>query len=245
MTHKTIAITGGGSGIGLAIAKLFLEKGYQVAIMNRSAPSALKTQFAGESPLIFQGDVSQPDALTAFYQAIHKVFGRLDVVIANAGIAEQQAIEEVNEQSFDQTFNINVKGVFFTVQKALPYLKTGASIVLVSSIQANKGAGVWATYGASKAAVRSLARSFAAELGAKGIRVNCLSPGVTATPIFDKFGFEKETLAQILDGVQQATPLGKIGAPKDIANAAYFLAHDTSSFITGADLQVDGGLAQI
>jgi NAD(P)-dependent dehydrogenase (short-subunit alcohol dehydrogenase family) len=165
-------------------------------------------------------------------------------VVANAGIAKPQNIEEVTESSFDETMNINVKGVFFTVQKALPYLKNNASMVLVSSIQAQKGAGIWSVYGASKASIRSLTRSFAQELGAKGIRVNTISPGVTETPIFEKFGFG-DSLPSILDSVKSSTPLGRIGEPDEIAKAIYFLASESASFITGSDLQVDGGLAQI
>nr|WP_253806365.1 SDR family oxidoreductase [Hydrogenovibrio sp. JE_KL2] len=246
MEMKVLAITGGYSGIGLATTSLFIERGYKVAVMGRSEQGldSLKEKY-GDQVLIFQGDVTKLADIEMFYQFCIEKWGRLDVVVANAGIAEAQNVEAVTEASFDKSFNVNVKGVFFTVQKAIPFLKIGASIILISSIQAQKGAGVWSVYGATKAAVRSLGRSFAEQLSPQGIRVNVLSPGVTQTPIFDKFGFEEGVLSNILQQVTAATPLRRIGSPNEIANAILFLASDEASFVSGADFQVDGGLAQI
>ncbi len=156
-----------------------------------------------------------------------------------------ECISDVTEDSLNKSIDINFKGVFFTVQKSLIHLNKNASIILMSSIQAQRGAGIWSVYGATKAAVRSLVRSFAQELGASGIRVNTLSPGVTNTPILKKFGFDDSDLNDILEQVSSNTPLGRIATPLEIAKSALFLASDNASFITGADLQVDGGLAQI
>ncbi len=180
-----------------------------------------------------------------FYKQCTKLWGGIDTVIANAGIALPESINNVTEETFDKSINTNFKGVFFTVQKSLTYLNKNASIILMSSIQAQRGAGIWSVYGATKAAVRSLVRSFAQELGPSGIRVNALSPGVTDTPILEKFGFEDYDLKNILEQVSNNTPLGRIASPLEIAKSALFLASDDASFITGADLQVDGGLAQI
>lgn len=245
MKNRVVAVTGGNSGIGLATTNLFLQKGYKVAIFAQSKDSLNKIKAKDPDNIYtFSGNVACISDLEKFYKGCFEQWGNIDTVIANAGIAKPQNIEEVTESSFDETMNVNVKGVFFSIQKSLPYLSNKASIVLVSSIQAQKGAGIWSVYGASKSSVRSLTRSFAQELGAKGIRVNTISPGVTETPIFDKFGFG-DNLPSILDSVKSSTPLGRIGKPDEIAKAIYFLASESASFITGSDLQVDGGLAQI
>ncbi|WP_133468666.1 SDR family NAD(P)-dependent oxidoreductase [Paraglaciecola marina] len=245
-SKKVVAVTGANSGIGLDIVKAYLAAGHKVAAFSRSIEQceALAQQYP-KSLMCKQGVVENSQDLESFYQQISDTWQGLDILVANAGIAHAEAISEVTEESFENTLNINVKGVFFTVQKALPVLNKKASITLISSIQANRGAGVWAAYGASKAAVRSLARSFAAELGPKGIRVNCLSPGVTQTPIFDKFGIDREVLDQSLIQISDSTPLKRLGTVDDITNAIMYLNSNNASFITGADLQVDGGLAQI
>lgn len=246
MDKKTVVITGGNSGIGLATTRLFLAKGYRVAIFAQSSERLEDAKRSHpEDVFIFSGDVKSVADLENFYAQCGKLWSGIDVVIANAGIAVPEAASDVTEESFDQTMAVNVKGVFFTVQKSLPYLNPKASIILTSSIQAQRGAGIWAAYGASKAAVRSLTRSFAQELGPKGIRVNTLSPGVTQTPILEKFGFGEENLSSIISQVEAGTPLGRIGSAEEIAQAMLFLASDAASFVNGADLQVDGGLAQI
>lgn len=242
---KVVAITGASSGIGFAMAQLFLTRGFNVAVLVRDPNSFSFKPQASENLLVFTGDVTSTQDLTDFYGAIQQRWQRLDGVIANAGIAVAQDVSDVTASSYSATMDTNVKGVFFTLQLALPYLERGAAAVLVSSIQAQRGAGPWAVYGASKAAVRSLGRSFAQALGGQGVRVNVLSPGVTDTPILNKFGFDTKTLSSVLDGVKAATLLQRLGKPEDIAEAAYFLLSEQAAFITGADLQVDGGLAQI
>ncbi|MFT5593979.1 MAG: NAD(P)-dependent dehydrogenase (short-subunit alcohol dehydrogenase family) [Oceanicoccus sp.] len=246
MPQRVVAITGGNSGIGLAISELFLANGYNVAIFAQSIERMQAIQrIAPDNVFIFAGDVSVNADLETFYQQCSDLWGGIDTIIANAGIALPENLADVTEASFDKSIDINFKGVFFTVQKSLPHLNDKASIILLSSIQAQRGAGIWSVYGATKAAVRSLTRSFAQELGARGIRVNTLSPGVTETPILEKFGFNKNDLSGILNQVSASTPLGRIAQPKEIAESALFLASDAASFISGADLQVDGGLAQI
>ena len=246
MKKRVVAITGGNSGIGLAISELFLENNYKVAIFAQSIKRM--EEFKSKAPddvFIFSGDVGSCTDIEKFYQECNELWGGIDTVIANAGIALPESISDVTEDTFNKSININFKGVFFTVKKSLTYLNKNASIILMSSIQAQRGAGIWSVYGATKAAVRSLVRSFAQELGASGIRVNALSPGVTDTPILEKFGFDDSSLKTILEQVSNNTPLGRIASPIEIAKSALFLASDNASFITGADLQVDGGLAQI
>jgi NAD(P)-dependent dehydrogenase (short-subunit alcohol dehydrogenase family) len=246
MKKRVVAITGGNSGIGLAISELFLENGYKVAIFAQSIERMQSFQKRAPTDIfIFSGDVSSSNQLETFYQQCNELWGGIDTVIANAGVALPESINDVTEESFNKSIDINFKGVFFTIQKSLTYLNKNASIILMSSIQAQRGAGIWSVYGATKAAVRSLVRSFAQDLGTSGIRVNALSPGVTDTPILEKFGFKDSDLITILETVSNNTPLGRIATPLEIAKSALFLASDNASFITGADLQVDGGLAQI
>jgi NAD(P)-dependent dehydrogenase (short-subunit alcohol dehydrogenase family) len=246
MNIKNIVITGANSGIGLATSIKYLEQGHHVYAISRNVEilASLLIHFP-DTLHIFKCDISDANSLDNFYSSMVNSNQSIDVLIANAGIAKAEPLINVTVDSFDATFNINVKGLFFTVQKAISLLTDNSSIVLVGSIQANKGAGTWAIYGASKAAVRSLTRSFAEELGDRGIRVNCISPGVTQTPIFSKFGFDKDTLDTILKTVSSATPLNRLGTPEEIADAIQFLCSESASFISGADLQVDGGLAQI
>jgi NAD(P)-dependent dehydrogenase (short-subunit alcohol dehydrogenase family) len=243
---KHIAITGGNSGIGFAIAKHYLQQGHRVSILSRhlDEPNPPQIEYP-DNYFGFEGSVASVKDIESFYRNSTTKFGNLDVIVANAGVAIAESINEVTEESFQKTFDVNVKGVFFTVQKSLPHLNRNAAITLISSIQSNRGAGVWAAYGATKAAVRSLTRSFASELGKQNIRVNCVSPGVTDTPILHKFGFDNATLGNILDQVKGATPLERLGEPEEIARAVVFINSPDASFITGADLQVDGGLAQI
>lgn len=200
MTQPIVAITGGNSGNGLAISQLFLNEGYKVAILARSESSLL--QFKQQDPnniFTLVGDVTNTCDIEKFYFQCTQLWGGIDTVIANAGIAMPESIQEVTEKTINTSIDLNFKGVFFTVQKSLRHLNKQASIILVSSIQAQKGVGVWSVYGATKAAVRSMARSFAQELGPQGVRVNALSPGVTNTPIFlEKFGFAPQDLSEIL-----------------------------------------------
>jgi len=243
---KTVVITGGNSGIGLSLTKQYLSEGHNVAVISRSI-NELRT-LSEEHPntlLSYAGDISNLETIENFYHICKKTFSGIDILVANAGVANAIDLSSVSLEEFNTTFDTNVRGLFFCLQKSLIHLNKDASITVVSSIQSNKGAGSWAIYGASKAAVRSLARSFAAELGPRNIRVNCVSPGVTKTPIFSKFGIDEKSLETILSSVEESTPLKRLGTPDEIASAIVFLNSPSSSFITGVDLQVDGGLIQV
>ena len=246
MPSKTVVITGGNSGIGLSVASLYLKAGENVAVISRSIDELEK--LSAEFPqtlFFFEGDVSNVQAIESFYQECVGRFAAIDILIANAGIADAIPVTRVTEDDYQSMMDINVKGVFFTLQKALNCLSPSASITLVSSIQAEKGSGLWALYGASKAAVRSLARSFAAELGQQNIRVNSISPGVTNTPIFNKFGIDETTLETMLEGIKSSVPLARLATPNEIASTIMFINSPAASYITGADIQVDGGLIQV
>ncbi|WP_339723588.1 SDR family oxidoreductase [uncultured Paraglaciecola sp.] len=246
MRQLNIVITGANSGIGLETTKKYLSLGHNVFAISRNV-GVLNTLHGEYSDTlhVHQCDVTKLHELNAVYDEMSCLNTKIDILIANAGVALAEDLLTVTEESFDNSFNINVKGLFFTVQKSIPLLSITASIVLIGSIQSKRGNGSWAVYGATKAAVRSLTRAFAEELGKKGIRVNCVSPGVTETPILEKFGFEKNALQAIVKQVEATTPLGRLATPMEIANSIYFICSDEASFITGADLQVDGGLAQI
>jgi NAD(P)-dependent dehydrogenase (short-subunit alcohol dehydrogenase family) len=246
MKQKNIVITGANSGIGLATAKLYLAQGHHVTGISRNTEilKDLSHQF-DQTLHVIKADIIDINAISDCFAQIKHAGRKIDVLVANAGIAVAEAFKDVTPDSFDETFDINVKGVFFTVQKAIDLLEKYSSVVIVSSIQANKGAGLWSTYGASKAAVRSLTRSFAEALAHSNVRVNCISPGVTRTPIFDKFGFDKNVLESVLDSVMESTPLKRLGTPEEIADVIEFLSSEKARFMTGADVQVDGGLIQI
>tara|TARA_R110001583_G_C5557429_1_gene400888 strand:+ start:17 stop:766 length:750 start_codon:yes stop_codon:yes gene_type:complete len=239
-------ITGANSGIGLETTKKYLSLGHHVYAISRNVDVLINLNAEySESLHVHRCDVSKVHELETFYSALSSRDIKIDILIANAGIAVTEELTNVTEKSFEASFDINVKGLFFTVQKSLPLLGDGASIALIGSIQSNRGSGPWAIYGATKAAVRSLTRSFSQELGSKGIRVNCLSPGVTETPILEKFGYEDDVLKDVISHVKANTPLGRLATSKEIANSICFICSDEASFINGVDLQVDGGLAQI
>lgn len=199
----------------------------------------------GEKLSIIQGDISNLEDLDKLYETIKQKAGALDVVVANAGIVENQLLQDVTPKSYDQLFDINTRGTFFTVQKTLPLLRDGASIVLVGTCLSIKGLPASSVYVASKAAVRAFARVWAAELKDRQIRVNTLSPGPTETPIIDGQFRTKEEADAARVMMAEITPLGRIGRAEELAAAAYFLASDESSFCTGMDLFVDGGLSQL
>lgn len=246
LKDKIAVITGGSSGIGLATAKAFVREGAKVAIAGRSA-SALQAaqQELGEDALTVEADVTRVADIERLYAAVKERFGRVDVVVANAGINILGPVDAVDEASFDQLINTNVKGVFFTVQKALPLMSAGGSVVLVGSNLAYKGTPYMSVYGATKAAVRSLGRTFAAELAARKIRVNTLSPGLTETPIMVRMGLDEATIAHVKSSTAASTPLARVAQVDEIASAAVFLASDESSFMTASDLVADGGLSQV
>ncbi len=246
LNDKIALVTGGNSGIGLATAQRFAREGATVVITGRRRQVLDEAvgQIGGNA-LGICADAGRLADIDALYQRIGQLYGRLDVLVANAGIIRPAAGEQVDEAQFDEQFDINVKGVFYSIQKALPLLRDGGSIVLVSSIAHLKALDAHVVYAATKAAVRSFARSWAAELRQRNIRVNCLSPGPVLTPIIGKMGIGDEQFAAFERQVAGQIPLGRLGRPEELANAALFLASDDSSFITGVDLCVDGGLSQL
>lgn len=244
---KIAVITGGNSGIGLATAKGFVEEGAYVFITGRRQSELDKAvKQIGKNVTGVQGDVSNLADLDRLYGIVKEQKGRIDVLFANAGIMELFPLETVSETYFDKTFRVNVKGVFFTVQKALPLFSHGGSIVLSGSIAGSKGMSGLSVYGATKAAVRSLARCFTAELKNRKIRVNVISPGridtLAASAAISSLQTNEE---QAKVGVVDSIPLGRMGRPDEVANAVIFLASDDSSFITGIELFIDGGRAQV
>ncbi|KRV78318.1 SDR family NAD(P)-dependent oxidoreductase [Pseudomonas citronellolis] len=246
LNDKIALVTGGNSGIGLATAQRFAREGATVVITGRRRQVLDEAvgQIGGNA-LGICADAGRLTDIDALYQRIGQLYGRLDVLVANAGIIRPAAGEQVDEAQFDEQFRINVKGVFYSIQKALPLLRDGGSIVLVSSIAHLKALDAHVVYAATKAAVRSFARSWAAELRQRNIRVNCLSPGPVLTPIIGKMGIGDEQFAAFERQVAGLIPLGRLGRPEELANAALFLASDDSSFVTGVDLCVDGGLSQL
>ena len=243
---KVAVITGGSSGIGLATARKFVEEGAYVFITGRRQPELDKAKaLIGRNVTAVPGDASVLSDLDRLYRIVKESKGRVDILFANAGFVEHQTIDVVTPEHFDKTFDINVRGVLFSVQKALPLMSNGGSIILNASIVAVKGLPAHGVYGATKAAVRSFARTWTMELKDRGIRVNSLSPGATDTPIIDGQFTSKEQADTARGNFAQATPMGRIGRPEELAAAALFLASDDSSFITGIDLQVDGGLVQV
>jgi NAD(P)-dependent dehydrogenase (short-subunit alcohol dehydrogenase family) len=246
LKDKIAIVTGGSSGIGLATARRFIEDGAQVVITgrNEAALDAAVTELGGRATGI-PGDVASLDDLDRLFAQVEARFGRIDVLFANAGIAPLGPIESVTEAQFDSLFDINVRGLFFTVQKALPLLSDGASIILNASIVAQTGLPNTSIYAATKAAVRSLGRTLAAELSPRGIRVNVVSPGLIGTPLWEKVGLSPDDVAAFGAEVVRQTPLGRPGRPEEIAATAGFLASDEASYFTGADLVADGGLIQV
>jgi len=242
LKNKNCVITGGTTGLGFEMAKRYIDEGARVLITGRNqekidqAVAKLGSQSAG-----IAADSSRVSELDHLGKKAKSLFGHVDVLIANAGGGYFAPIPEVDEKGFDGQFDVNVKGVFFTVQKILPLMKKGGSIVLIASAVNAKGAESCSLYFASKAAVRSFARSMAAELGGSGIRVNSLSPGIIPTPFFSNTNLGESSFGQFEKMLMEVTPLGRPGTPLEIANAAVFLGSDEASYITAADLVVDGG----
>ena len=237
---KVAVITGGTEGIGLATATLFAAEGAYVFITGRrqkELDEAVKT--IGGNVFGVQGDVARLDDLDRLYATVADKKGRIDIVFANAGVAEFVPLGKISEEHFDKLFNINVRGTLFTVQKALPLMNDGGSIILNGSIASAKGTPAFGVYAASKAAIRSFVRTWTSELKERHIRSNVVSPGPIATPLLNRQ--EPEVIARIASTV----PMGRMGQPDEIAKAALFLASDDSSFVTGIELFVDGGRAQV
>ncbi len=243
---KVAVVTGGNSGIGLATAKRFVAEGAHVFITGRrQAELDAAVSQIGKNVRGVQGDVSDLADLDRLYATVKQQKGRVDVLFANAGLGEFVPLGQITEAHFDKTFGVNVKGTLFTVQKALPLMPDGASIVMNGSMVSMKGMAAFGVYAATKAALRSFARTWSVDLKSRKIRVNVVSPGTVITPGYKSAGLSDEQIAQIEAEAAAATPLGRVGTPDEIAKAVVFLASDDSSYVTGIELFVDGGLAQI
>jgi NAD(P)-dependent dehydrogenase (short-subunit alcohol dehydrogenase family) len=243
---KIALVTGGSSGIGRATAEVFVKEGAFVYITGRRQSELDKAvKNIGSNVRAVRADVSDLEDLDRLFAQIRQEKGRLDVVFANAGQAKFVPVNEITEEFYEQTFNTNVKGVLFTVQKALPLIPEGGSIILNASVVSQKGFANSSVYSATKAAVRSLARTLTTDLKDRKIRVNTVSPGPIETPIFDGFSQDPEQVRAAKASFVSTVPLGRMGQPDEIGKAALFLASSDSSFIAGAELFVDGGMGQV
>jgi NAD(P)-dependent dehydrogenase (short-subunit alcohol dehydrogenase family) len=243
---KVAVITGGNSGIGLAAAKEFKREGAAVVIAGRDQKTLNEAVAAlGSESLGVKTDVSNLKDLENLFQATDQKFGKIDVLYVNAGIAKFAPLEQSDEAMFDEIVDINFKGSYFTVKYALPFLNDGASIIFTTTVGAKVGFAGASIYGASKAALHSLTKIFAAELLGRGIRVNAVSPGPIETPIFDRMGNSEEAKKEAIAGLIALVPMKRLGTAEEVAKAVTFLASDDSSYITGAEIDVDGGMGQL
>jgi len=239
-------VTGGNSGIGLATAKRLQEEGAKVAISGRNRKTldeASKT--IGNGVLTVQADVAELGEVEKFYGEISRKLGKIDVLFVNAGVAKFVPLADTSEKVFDEQFDINIRGAYFTIQKALPLLNDGASIILNTSVVGSKGFAGASAYAATKAALRSLARTAATELADRGIRVNTVAPGPIQTPIFERTGLPKEALDDFAKDAISKIPLKRFGQPEEVAGVVAFLASKDASYITGVEINVDGGMGQV
>jgi len=243
---KVAVVTGGNSGIGLAAAKRFQEEGAKVAISGRSKKTldeAVKT--IGNGVVAVQSDVAKLSDVDKLFSEVSRKLGKIDVLFVNAGIVKFLSLAQTSESAYDEQFDINIKGAYFTIQKALPFLNDGASIILNTSVADSTGTAGTSAYSATKAALRSLARTAAAELVERGIRVNAIAPGPIVTPIFGRTGLPKEAFDELARGIVDKVPMKRFGQPEEVAAAVAFLASQDASYITGVEINVDGGLGQI
>ncbi|MGH9396769.1 MAG: SDR family NAD(P)-dependent oxidoreductase [Terriglobia bacterium] len=246
LSGKVAVITGGSSGIGLATAKRFVEEGAYVFITGRRQAELDKAVAEiGTDVTAVRADVSKLEDLDRLYQEVAEKKGKIDILFANAGIVETVATPAATAEHFDRTFNTNARGVYFTVQKALPLLNDGASIIVTGSGVWQKGIPIYGTYAATKAALRSYVRTWTAEFARRGIRANVISPGPIETPIIDGQFSTKAAADALREQFKATIPLGRIGLPEEVASAALFLASKEGSYITGVDLPVDGGLTAV
>ena len=243
---KVAVVTGGNSGIGLATAKRFQEEGATVAITGRTRKTldeAAKT--IGDAVLAIRADIAKLSELDKVYREVSDKLGKIDVLFVNAGITRFAPLAEMSESAYDELFDINVKGAYFTIQKALPLLNDGASIIVSTAVSNRKGIVGISAYSATKAALRSLVRSAAAELLGRRIRVNAVSPGPIETPILAKAGLSQQAIDEVTRLFIARNPMKRFGQPEEIASAVAFLASPDASYITGVEINVDGGAGQI
>lgn len=244
LNGKTALITGGTSGIGLATAQLFQAEGARVAITGRSAASLDKAATTlGPQALIYRSDTGNLSDIDALFADLGQHFDGLDLLVLNAGTAAPAPLEAVGEAAFDEVLAVNFKGVFFTLQKALPVLRAGSSVVVTTSITNRLGSPNFSVYGACKAALRSLVASLSLELIPRQIRLNAVSPGPIATPMFDRLGLPPEVSAAIQSEIARKSPSGRFGAPDEVARTILFLASAEASYIVGQEIVVDGGMS--
>ena len=243
---KVAVITGGNSGIGLATAKEFAGQGARLVVSGRDQKTLDEAaKELGPDVLVVRADVAKLADIDKLFAAVKAKFGRIDVLFVNAGIGKFAPLEAVTEELYDAVIDINLKGAYFTIQKALPLLADGASVVLNASINAHIGMANSSVYAASKAALLSLARTLSAELVGRNIRVNAISPGPVTTPIFGRMGLGAEALEQIRQSIASQVPMKRFGRPEEIAKAALFLASSDSSFLLGSEIVADGGMSQL
>lgn len=241
---KTALITGGNSGIGLATAKLFKDEGAKVAVTGRN-PAGLDEarRLLGSDTLVLASDASQVDQIETLMTRVGEQFGKLDILFVNAAIAKPAPFDLVSEAAFDETVGINLKGAYFTIQKALPLLSANASVIITTSISNQMGAPNFSVYAACKAGLRNLAQTLGLELVKRGIRVNAISPGPIETPMWGRFGLPPEAESAIRQGVIDKSPMGRYGMPEEVARVALFLASDDASYVVGQEIAVDGGMS--
>ncbi len=243
---KVAVITGGNSGIGLATAKRLQEEGARVAISGRNTETLkVAVKSIGNGIVALQADVSRLDDIDRLFQTVAQKLGKIDVLFVNAGVGKFAPLTETSEDLYDEIFDTDTKGAYFTIQKAVPHLNDGASVILNASVVVKKGRPGTSAYSAAKAALRSFARTSAAELVGRGIRVNVVSPGPILTPIFERTGLPKEEMDQSVRQLIDAVPMKRLGKPEEVAGVVAFLASSDASYITGEEINVDGGMGQI
>ncbi len=246
LDNKVAVITGGNSGIGLAAAKRLHDEGARVAISGRDQKTLDEAvKVLGKDALAVKADVSKLADTDKLFAAVSQKFGKIDVLFVNAGVGKFAPVEAATEEHYDELFDINAKGAYFTIQKALPYLNDGASIILNTSVVSHEGIVNGSVYAATKAAMRSFTRSLAAELVGRNIRVNAVAPGPIETPILGRTGLPKEAIDEFVKTVLASVPMKRFGQSEEVAGAVAFLASSDASYITGVEIDVDGGRGQI